>query len=111
MEFTQKAAGKTLTLAIKGPMTASNLDKQAGQITRAVMSGDFLSILINLGGVEKIDSAGMGFLVFLYKQALADARSVCVYKGSKAVNRTLREGGVGRLIKIFDSRKEALMKC
>ena len=80
MEFTQKAAGKTLTLAIKGPMTASNIDKQAGQITRAVMGGDFLSILINLDGVEKIDCVGMVFLVFLYKQAIAYATSCCLYK-------------------------------
>jgi len=111
MEFTQTAAGKTLTLTINGPMTAPGLDKQAGRIARAVMSGEFSRILINLDKVEKIDSAGMGLLVSLYKDALIGARSLCVYNGSKAVQRALKEGNIARLIRIFRSRKEALEKC
>lgn len=111
MDFTQKAAGKTLTLTITGPMTASSLGKQAGRAARAVMGGKFSRILINLDGVDKIDSAGMGFLIVLYKQAITGGRSLCVCGGSQAAQRALKEGSVARLVKIFGSRKEALEKC
>ncbi|VAX15950.1 hypothetical protein MNBD_NITROSPINAE04-1033, partial [hydrothermal vent metagenome] len=111
LDFKQTAAGKTLTLTITGPMTAVNLGKQGGRIARAVMGGEFSRILINLDGVDKIDSAGMGFLISLHKDALIGARSVCLCNGSKAVRRALKQGQIERLIRIFSSRKEALEKC
>ncbi len=110
MDFTAEVVGKTLVLSLSGDLKSAGLDATARRITGAIGGSESGRVLLNLDAVKTIDSAGIGFLVSLYKETVAKEGSLGLCGGAKAVRKVMEEAELNRLIKVFDSQTEALGK-
>lgn len=77
---------------IKGEMTQSSNNK----------------FLIDLEGVGMIDSAGVGFIVSVYRTALARRGTFALIRPKDTVKGVLQTVGLTRLFNIYESEDEAI---
>jgi anti-sigma B factor antagonist len=65
------------------------------------------TLLVDMGDVEYIDSAGLGVLVAALKQATDRSGNLAIVNPSVAVSRVLRVTGLDTLFSIFNDESEA----
>lgn len=69
------------------------------------------NVVLEFGGLEIIDSAGIGELVLFSMQAQALGCDVCIACASERVRRVLVLTNVASLFEFFDSIESALERC
>ncbi|OQA87429.1 MAG: putative anti-sigma factor antagonist [Lentisphaerae bacterium ADurb.Bin242] len=69
MEITEKENGNILVVSIAGRLTADCADQFKRHMNSALAAHD--KIVLNLGGMEYVDSTGLGAMVFIL-QKLSD---------------------------------------
>ncbi|GGF62916.1 STAS domain-containing protein [Alteromonas lipolytica] len=68
MNISQVVIDDTVVLRLTGKLDGSAVETLSNQVKEAIWSRHS-AILINLQGVEFVDSTGLGLLVFLFRQA------------------------------------------
>tara|TARA_R110002072_G_scaffold28741_1_gene91994 strand:- start:2011 stop:2316 length:306 start_codon:yes stop_codon:yes gene_type:complete len=69
--------GNTVTARISGQMTFSERGEVSG-LSLALMRGNQPDIVVDLSGVESIDSAGLGILLILRESAQEKGRKIAL---------------------------------
>lgn len=75
MTFTRTSEGDTTTLVITGTLDAMTAPELRAEVDAIVAEGNRV-VVIDLAGVELIDSSGVAVLVALYKRVKANHGSV-----------------------------------
>jgi anti-sigma B factor antagonist len=77
------------------------------------MVGDecYRGVVVNLAGVNFIDSTGIGVLVGVWHRARARGGSMAVAVPSRQVQGILDTTGLAKVFPIFDSETEAVQAC
>jgi len=81
----------------------------AGSALESLGGGD--DVILELGAVEMVDSAGIGQLVLVHMQAQALDRNVCIASAPDRVRELLELTNVAALFEFFDSLDAALISC
>lgn len=93
---------------IAGDIVFNNLTELREVIKKEMNEPDTTKVLLNLADVGIIDSAGVGFIVSVYKTVLSRKGSFALVQPNDAVKNVLQTVGLTRLFKVFDSEVEAV---
>jgi anti-sigma B factor antagonist len=104
---TRKVGGVTL-FDIAGDIVFNNLNELREVIKKEMNEPETDKVLINLDNVGMIDSAGVGFIVSVYKTVLSGKGSFALVKPNEAVKNVLQTVGLTRLFKVFENEDEAV---
>ena len=77
MKYQVTENGNTVTARISGQMTFSERGEVSG-LSLALMRGNQPDIVVDLSGVESIDSAGLGILLILRESAQEKGRKIAL---------------------------------
>lgn len=108
MKFTERREGGVVIIDLKGKLTLGSGDVQLRQVIRDVLERGEKAILLNLGGVGYMDSAGVGELVASFTTAEASGAELKLLNLTSKVRDLLQ---FTQLISVFDSysdEKEAI---
>ena len=108
MKFTERREDGVVIIDLKGKLTLGAGDVQMRQVIRDVLDRGEKSILLNLGGVGYMDSAGVGELVASFTTAQAQGAELKLLNLTAKVRDLLQ---FTQLISVFDSygdEKEAV---
>ncbi len=72
------------------------------------MSNERATVLLDLGGVDFLDSAGVGLLVSAHRRAQASSRVLAIADVSPTVARVLQLTRTDRVLRVLPSVEEAL---
>ena len=111
MQIAERTAGHVVILDLSGPITLAKGDDRLlkDKINSLVHQGH-KNILVNMGGVTMMDSAGLGELVAAYATATKAGGSMKLVNLTKRLHDLL---SITKLVTIFDtfeSEQEALAK-
>ena len=65
-------------------------------------------VVFDFSRTEFMDSSGIGILLNRYKQMAGSGGTVTIYGVNAQVGRVLAIGGIGRLMKYFDTKEAAI---
>jgi len=108
MKFTERRDESVVIIDLKGKLTLGAGDVQLRQVIRDVLDRSEKSILLNLGGVGYMDSAGVGELVASFTTAQAQGADLKLLNLTAKIRDLLQ---FTQLISVFDSyddEKEAV---
>lgn len=108
MKVTERREGGVVILDLKGKLTLGAGDVQLRQVIRDVLDRNEKAILLNLGDVGYMDSAGVGELVASFTTAEANGAELKLLNLTSKVRDLLQ---FTQLISVFDSfsdEKEAV---
>ena len=93
---------------IDGDIVFNSLNEIRETIKSDIAGADTDKFAIDLSGVEIIDSAGVGFIVSVYKSVLSQKGSFGLISPTEPVKNVLQAVGLTRLFKVFESLGEAV---
>jgi anti-sigma B factor antagonist len=107
MEIISEPIGNVMVLNIEGRLDASNSSELKTKIS-SLVDENHKSILIDMSGVDFVDSSGLGSLVTclrLVAQAEGKFKIACLQANPKNLFETTR---LNRVFELFDDRNSAL---
>jgi anti-sigma B factor antagonist len=108
MKATVKEAGKVRVIDLKGRITLGAGDLELRKAVQDQLDSGNTSVVLNLQGVEYIDSAGLGELVACKKRATAKGGDVKLVMPSESVYKVLSIVSLHLVFEIFDSEAKAI---
>jgi anti-sigma B factor antagonist len=108
MKATVKEAGKVRVIELKGRITLGAGDLDLRKAVQDQLDKGNTSIVLNLQGVEYIDSAGLGELVACKKRSTAKGGDVKLVMPSESVYKVLSIVSLHLVFEIFDSEAKAI---
>ena len=103
-----KKVGNVNIFVFAGDVVFSNLKDLREIVKREVGNATSNKFLLDLTRVGMIDSAGVGFIVSVYKTVLSSNGSFALINPSEAVENVLQTVGLTRILKVYESEDEAL---
>lgn len=103
-----KKVGNVTIFNIDGDVVFNHLNEIRETIKSEMADSTTDKFLINLNGVGMIDSAGVGFVVSVYKTVLSRKGSFALVKPNEAVKSVLQTVGLTRLFNVYESEDEAV---
>jgi len=108
MKATVKEAGKVRIIDLKGRITLGAGDLELRKAVQDQLDKGNTSVVLNLQGIEYIDSAGLGELVACKKRATAKGGDVKLVMPSESVYKVLSIVSLHLVFEIFDSEAKAI---
>ena len=108
MKATVKEAGKVRVIDLKGRITLGAGDLELRKAVQDQLDKGNTSVVLNLQGVDYIDSAGLGELVACKKRATAKGGDVKLVMPSESVYKVLSIVSLHLVFEIFDSEAKAI---
>ena len=77
--------------------------------TDLILSENYINrIVFDFSGTRFMDSSGIGVLLNRYKQIARSGGKVTIYGAGAQVLRILKMGGILKLMKLYDSKEDAV---
>ncbi|MEE8483556.1 MAG: STAS domain-containing protein [Nitrospinota bacterium] len=108
MNIETRKVGNVVIFTIVGDIVFNHLNEIREIIKKGISEADTTKFLIDLSKVGVIDSAGVGFIVSVYKTVLFQKGSFSLINPNEVVKNVLETVGLTRLFKIYDSEDEAI---
>ena len=99
MKISKRDVGNVTVLALKGKVTIGSGDVALRDAIGEAVSGGKKNLLVDLGGVSKMDSSGLGELVAAHNTVTADSGTI---KLAKIPSKLYNVMGVTQIISVFD---------
>ena len=103
----EETDGGVLVVAVAGELDVLSAPQLDDELTRAIASGSS-PIVLDLAGVDFLDSTGLGVIIKAYKSAKDAARSFSVVASSERVVKVFRITGIDKALPLFDDLASAL---
>lgn len=94
-------------ITIRGNMSADVIEQKRGEI-ESMASGDGQKLVLDLKGVDFIDSAGIGAIVFLVKRCRLSGGAVKIAHVQGQVKDVFRMAGLDKALDLYPSTDSAL---
>ncbi|MDH5542631.1 MAG: STAS domain-containing protein [Nitrospinota bacterium] len=108
MKCESKVLGDLSIFTVEGDIVFNYLSEIREIIKGQIDSSDTQKFAINLENVGIIDSAGVGFIVSVYKSVLSKKGKFGLIGPNESVENVLETVGLTRLFKVFKSEDEAV---
>jgi anti-anti-sigma factor len=108
MKCETKKVGNVTIFVIVGDVVFSHLNEVREVIKKEMADTSSNKVLLDLTKVGMIDSAGVGFIVSVYKTVLSSKGSFALINPNEAVESVLQTVGLTRLFKVYESEDEAI---
>ena len=109
MKATVREIGKVAVLDLSGKITIGEGDVVLRERVTELLEGGRLHVLLNLGKVSYMDSAGIGELVACYKRAKEKSGTVKLLNPTGKVYDLLQLTKLEEVFETFADEKEALV--
>jgi len=100
LKIEEKQVDGVSVLDLVGRITLGDESKEVGIKIKEVLGNGKSQIVLNLGGVSRIDSAGLGALVWGYTSAQSHGATLKLANLTKTFNELLN---ITKLVTIFDT--------
>lgn len=108
MKPTVRDAGKCKIVDLKGKITLGGGDLELRKAVQDLIDSDHKQIVLNMKGVDYIDSAGIGELVACKKRAAAKGGDVRLLMPSASVYKVISIVSLHLVFQIFDNEAKAI---
>jgi len=108
MQIEERAVGDVVVLDLKGRITLGDGDQLLKDKVNSLVNQGNKRIVLNLGGVPYIDSAGLGEIVGSYTTVSRQAGSLKLLNLTKKITDLLAITKLLTVFETFDSEDEAL---
>ena len=106
--FSYEAHGQTLVIHLPKELDHHNC-RNLKYETDLLLSENYINkVVFDFSRTEFMDSSGIGILLNRYKQMAGSGGTVTIYVVNAQVGRVLAIGGIGRLMKYFDTKEAAI---
>lgn len=106
--FSYEAHGQTLVIHLPKELDHHNC-RNLKYETDLLLSENYINkVVFDFSRTEFMDSSGIGILLNRYKQMAGSGGTVTIYGVNAQVGRVLAIGGIGRLMKYFDTKEAAI---
>ena len=99
---------KEMTITLSGEIDHHEARHAMKTITEKLDAYLPKSCILDFRDVTFMDSSGIGILLNRYKQMAGSGGTVTIYGVNAQVGRVLAIGGIGRLMKYFDTKEAAI---
>jgi anti-sigma B factor antagonist len=99
--------GRAAVIAVNGELDLASGPRLDDELRRAADSGVEL-LVVDLRGVEFIDSTGLSILVKAHQHAVSEGHEFALVRGPQQVQRLLDLTGVGERMTLIDTPEELL---
>jgi len=103
-----RKVGNVTVFGVTGDIVFNHLNEIREAIKKEMGQATTDKFLIDLSSVGMIDSAGVGFIVSVYKTVLSRKGSFALVNPNEAVKSVLHTVGLTRLFNIYESEDEAI---
>ncbi|HWR03688.1 MAG TPA: STAS domain-containing protein [Humidesulfovibrio sp.] len=110
MDFTQSKEGAFLVLAVAGRMDTITAPQFEAQCLACLEAGD-KRLVVDLGGLEYISSAGLRSILSAAKKLKAAGGDIAFCALSGIVAEVFAVSGFNKLMPVFATRQEALARA
>lgn len=110
MDFTQSKEGAFLVLAVAGRMDTITAPQFEAQCLSCLEAGD-KRLVVDLGGLEYISSAGLRSILSAAKKLKAAGGDIAFCALSGIVAEVFAVSGFNKLMPVFATRQEALARA
>lgn len=107
MQIALRERGKAVIVDVKGQITFETVSGLAEQIQTALEQTE-LAVLVNLQGVEYVDSSGIAVLVEGLKSSQAARKAFGLVGLTRAVRNVIELVRLDTILQIFNDEEEAL---
>ena len=107
MKITHEVVSDCLVVAIDGRIDTSNMGVLGPQLNRLAERPE-ATLVIDLCGVDSMDSSGLSLLLGVYRRRQDSHQEVCLCGLSSEVRRLIELTRLHRLFRIYDSRSECV---
>ncbi|MCU0534030.1 MAG: STAS domain-containing protein [Hydrococcus sp. Prado102] len=97
-------ASKVATFEPSGYITAANVNEFKSELLAAVNSQDYTAFLVDMSGVEFLDSAGLMAIVSGFRQAQSLGRQFSLCSLAPSVRIIFELTQLDRVVEIFENR-------
>ncbi len=108
MNIKQRKEGEVLIVEMSGRMTIGQGDAQARKAILGAIEAGETKILLDMGEVPMVDSAGLGELISVYTWAHRSNAAMKLMKISSRVREVLSITQMSGLFDIFDDQESAI---
>jgi anti-sigma B factor antagonist len=108
MQIEERAVGDVVVLDLKGKITLGEGDELLKDKVNSLVNQGHRKILLNLGGVPYIDSAGLGEIVRTYTTVSRQGGSLKLLNLTKRITDLLSITKLLTVFETFDSESEAI---
>lgn len=109
LEFAQRSVDPDImVLELKGRLTSGNRLSDAEYEAKKMLGAGAKKLVLDITGVEYLDSAAVGMLVFISGEAGRSGASACVAGPNPRITEILRICQVGAVVTIQESLESAL---
>ena len=108
MKCDSKVVGDINIFSVEGDIVFNYLSEIREIIKTQIDSSETHKFAIDLGNVGIIDSAGVSFIVSVYKSVLSKKGSFGLIGPNESVENVLETVGLTRLFKVFKNEDEAV---
>ena len=108
MTITERGVGDVRVLDITGPITLAEDTERLGDKVRSLLQQGFKKIVLNLGGVAYVDSAGLGELVRAHSTASRQGGRVKLIGMTKKINDLLIITKLATVFDLYESEPQAV---
>ena len=108
MQIEERAVGDVVILDLKGKITLGEGDELLKDKVNSLVNQGHRKILLNLGGVPYIDSAGLGEVVRTYTTVSRQGGSLKLLNLTKRITDLLSITKLLTVFETFDSENEAV---
>ncbi len=98
LEFVE--SGQAVTIKLKGDLDHHSADETRVLIDEKIKDEKYNKIVIDLKGLDFIDSSGIGFVIGRYKIIRKRNGVIEIVNASKKVRKILDMSGIGKIINI-----------
>ncbi|MCH9670106.1 MAG: STAS domain-containing protein [Gammaproteobacteria bacterium] len=107
MKLTPSKVSDCLIVTLEGRLDSSSVSSAAADFT-ALARGPESVLLIDMSGVDVIDSSGLSLLLSVYRRRAEHDKSLALCGLSASVRRLIELTRLHRLFQIHDTRERAL---
>jgi anti-sigma B factor antagonist len=108
LDIHHRKTGDVLLLDLAGSLTVGVNEQSFRQALLDLLSGEQNRVLLNLGGVEFIDSSGIGALVKTYTTVTNRGGKLKLLSPNKRIRETLKITGLLGVFEIFEDENSAV---
>lgn len=92
--------GQVLTIKLKGELDHHSAEAARVLVDEKIKNGKYSKLVIDLKGLDFIDSSGIGFVIGRYKVIRKRKGVIEIVNAGKKVRKILDMSGIGKIINI-----------
>lgn len=109
MKLDFEVSGDTLVVRVRGDLDLVSAESFRREVDRQMNERGTQNLLVNLGGVDFLDSAGLGAILGRYKRINARGGRVAIVGANPSIRRVLEISGVTGYVGLYRDETSAVL--